>query len=86
MLVFRAGWWLPVARAHAKIGLSDNCLALDSALLAPELALEGWLFYSHWVMMKEAKGQMVGILKTRWHDYAMLFGKLALEMYDKEGE
>ena len=49
------------------------------------IALTGF-FYSHWVMMKEAKGQMVGILKTRWHDYAMLFGKLALEMYDKEGE
>lgn len=49
------------------------------------IALTGF-FYSHWVMMKEAKGQMVGILKKRWHDYAMLFGKMALEMYDKEDE
>ena len=55
VLVFRAGWWLPVTRAHAKISLSDNCLALDSALVAAELALEGWLFYSHWVIISDIK-------------------------------
>lgn len=47
------------------------------------IALTGW-FYLHWAMVKESKGQKVGILKKRWHDNALLFGKLALPLYEKE--
>lgn len=44
------------------------------------IALTGW-FYMHWTMLKEAKGQMVGIHKELWYRYARDFSILALEMY-----
>ena len=47
------------------------------------IAITGW-FYMHWTMLKESKGQKVGIHKTWWYTYARDFSKLALEMYSEE--
>lgn len=47
------------------------------------IALTGW-FYLHWTMLKEFKGQKVGIHKELWYHYAVEFGKLALTMYEKK--
>ena len=49
------------------------------------IALTGW-FYMHWTMLKEAKGQVVGIHKELWYRYAFEFSKLALKMYEGEEE
>ena len=48
------------------------------------IAITGW-FYMHWTMLKEYKGQVVGIHKTQWHDYARRFSLMALEMYEQDG-
>lgn len=45
------------------------------------IALTGW-FYLHWTMLKESKGQVVGIHKELWYQYALNFSELALSMYD----
>lgn len=47
------------------------------------IAITGW-FYMHWTMLKESKGQVVGIHKTQWHDYAKRFSLMALEMYEQD--
>lgn len=44
------------------------------------IALTGW-FYLHWTMLKESKGQKVGVNKDLWYRYAKDFSKLALQMY-----
>ncbi len=46
------------------------------------LTLNGWL-YLHWTMLKESKGQKVGILKERWQRYAIYYGKKAIKMYEE---
>lgn len=48
------------------------------------IALTGW-FYMHWTMLKESKGQKVGINKGLWYRYALQYSKLALDLY-KEAE
>ena len=45
------------------------------------IAITGW-FFMHWVMLKESKGQAVGILKKRWYRYASEFSITALEMFE----
>jgi len=45
------------------------------------IALTGW-FYMHWTMLKESKGQKVGINKELWYNYALDFSKIAIEMYE----
>lgn len=47
------------------------------------IAITGW-FYLHWTMLKESKGQKVGIHKDMWYQYARDFSILALEMYESE--
>ena len=47
------------------------------------IALTGW-FYLHWTMLKQSKGQKVGIHKELWYHYAVEMGKRALAMYEKE--
>lgn len=46
------------------------------------IAITGW-FYLHWTMLKESKGQIVGIHKKLWYDYANEFSKRALNMYEE---
>ena len=45
------------------------------------IALTGW-FYLHWTMLKESKGQKVGVNKNLWYHYAKDFSIMALEMYN----
>lgn len=45
------------------------------------IALTGW-FYMHWTMLKEFKGQTVGINKDLWYHYARDFSIIALGMYE----
>ena len=47
------------------------------------VAITGW-FYMHWTMLKESKGQEVGIHKELWYKYAKEYSVIALKMY-KEG-
>ncbi len=47
------------------------------------IALTGW-FFMHWTMLKESKGQKIGILKELWYYYAKEFSVLALKMYEDE--
>ncbi len=49
------------------------------------IAITGY-FYLHWVMLKESKGQKVGILKELWYYYAKEYSKIALEMYEEASE
>lgn len=44
------------------------------------IAITGW-FYMHWTMLKESKGQVVGVHKTQWYHYAKNFSLIALDMY-----
>lgn len=44
------------------------------------IAITGW-FYMHWTMLKESKGQAVGIHKQLWYQYARNFSIIALSMY-----
>lgn len=44
------------------------------------IAITGW-FYMHWTMLKESKGQKVGINKDLWYRYALEYSKQALIMY-----
>jgi len=48
------------------------------------IALTGY-FYLHWTMLKQSKGQKVGILKDLWYKYAKEFSIIALDMY-KNGD
>jgi len=47
------------------------------------IALTGW-FYLHWTMLKESKGQKVGINKDLWYHYAKDFSNIAIKMYDEQ--
>lgn len=51
------------------------------------IAITGW-FFMHWTMLKQSKGQAVGIHKEQWYHYAKNFSIIALPMYgvdvDKE--
>lgn len=47
------------------------------------IAITGW-FYMHWSMLKESKGQKVGINKELWYRYAFEYSKIALKMYRGE--
>lgn len=47
------------------------------------IAITGW-FFMHWTMLKESKGQIVGVNKDLWHHYARDFSIIALEMYGEE--
>ncbi len=47
------------------------------------IALTGW-FFMHWTMLKESKGQKIGILKDLWYHYAKEFSVIALKMYEGE--
>lgn len=44
------------------------------------IAITGW-FYMHWTMLKESKGQKVGIHKQLWYTYARDFSLRALKLY-----
>ena len=44
------------------------------------IAITGW-FYMHWTMYKESCGQVVGIHKKLWHNFAKTYSEMALEMY-----
>lgn len=44
------------------------------------IAMTGW-FYLHWTMMKQSKGQAVGILKEQWYHFAKNLSLVALPMY-----
>lgn len=48
------------------------------------IAITGW-FYMHWTMLKESKGQKVGINKELWYHYAKNFSLIALKMYKDGG-
>lgn len=47
------------------------------------IAITGW-FFLHWTMLKESKGQVVGINKTLWYNYAKRFSEISLEMYKED--
>ena len=44
------------------------------------IAITGW-FYMHWTMLKQSKGQPVGILKEQWYHFAKNLSLVALPMY-----
>lgn len=44
------------------------------------IAITGW-FFMHWTMLKESKGQIVGIHKQQWYHYAKNFSIIAFRMY-----
>lgn len=46
------------------------------------IALTGW-FYMHWTMLKESKGQVVGVNKELWYCYAKNYSEIALKMYEE---
>ena len=47
------------------------------------IAITGW-FFLHWTMLKQSKGQAVGILKEQWYHFAKNYSLLALPMYGIE--
>lgn len=47
------------------------------------IAITGW-FFMHWTMLKQSKGQAVGIHKEQWYHYAKNFSLIALPMYGIE--
>lgn len=49
------------------------------------IAITGW-FYMHWTMLKQSKGQPVGIHKEQWYHYANVFSTISLPLYGIEVE
>lgn len=49
------------------------------------MAITGW-FYMHWTMLKQSKGQIVGIHKEQWYHYAKNFSLISLPMYGVDVE
>lgn len=49
------------------------------------IAITGW-FFMHWTMLKQSKGQAVGIHKEQWYHYAKNFSLISLPMYGCEVE
>ena len=47
------------------------------------IAITGW-FFMHWTMLKQSKGQKVGIHKEQWYHYAKNFSLITLPMYGVE--
>lgn len=47
------------------------------------IAITGW-FYMHWTMFKESCGQVVGVNKQLWYDFAKNYSILALDMYKED--
>lgn len=47
------------------------------------IAITGW-FFMHWTMLKQSKGQKVGIHKEQWYHYAKNFSLITLPMYGGE--
>ena len=47
------------------------------------IALTGW-FYMHWTMLKQSRGQVVGIHKEQWYHFAKNYSILALPLYGVE--
>jgi len=47
------------------------------------IAITGW-FFMHWTMLKQSKGQIVGIHKEQWYHYAKNFSIIALPLYGVE--
>ena len=44
------------------------------------IAITGW-FFMHWTMLKQSKGQFVGIHKEQWYHFAKNYSLIALPMY-----
>lgn len=44
------------------------------------IAITGW-FFMHWTMLKQSKGQYVGIHKEQWYHFAKNFSLITLPMY-----
>jgi len=49
------------------------------------IAITGW-FFMHWTMMKQSKGQKVGILKEQWYHFAKNMSIISLPLYGIEVE
>lgn len=47
------------------------------------IAITGW-FFMHWTMLKQSKGQFVGIHKERWYHFAKNFSLISLPLYGVE--
>lgn len=47
------------------------------------IAITGW-FFMHWTMLKQSKGQFVGIHKEQWYHFAKNYSLIALPMYGVE--
>ena len=47
------------------------------------IAITGW-FFMHWTMLKQSKGQYVGIHKEQWYHYAKQFSLITLPLYGVE--
>ena len=47
------------------------------------IAITGW-FFMHWTMLKQSKGQFVGIHKEQWYHFAKNFSLISLPMYGVE--
>lgn len=49
------------------------------------IAITGW-FFMHWTMLKQSKGQFVGIHKEQWYHYAKNFSIISLPLYGMEAD
>lgn len=47
------------------------------------IAITGW-FFMHWTMLKQSKGQVVGIHKEQWYHFAKSFSLISLPLYGVE--
>ncbi|MCR4838193.1 MAG: phosphotransferase [Eubacterium sp.] len=47
------------------------------------IAITGF-FYLHWTMLKQSKGQVVGIHKEQWYHFARNYSLLALPLYGEQ--
>ena len=47
------------------------------------IAITGW-FFMHWTMLKQSKGQVVGIHKQQWYHFAKNYSLIALPLYGVE--
>lgn len=47
------------------------------------IAITGW-FFMHWTMLKQSKGQTVGIHKQQWYHFAKNFSIITLPMYGEQ--
>lgn len=47
------------------------------------IAITGW-FFMHWTMLKQSKGQIVGIHKEQWYHFAKNFSLISLPLYGVE--